>query len=134
MRFSMRKVILLAFTVVAQPAFAGSLGYLDAKTIADRDEASVSKAEAQALLDSQSAVIARIMPVCALATKPIATPPFVVVVKLDLTGKVVATWRNGDSNFSICFERKVGELSLFTPPHAPFYTSFEMDMRANPKT
>jgi hypothetical protein len=134
MRLSMRKVILLAFIVLAQPAFAGSLVYADAKTLADRDEASVSKAEAQALLDSQSAVIGRIMPVCALATKPIAIPPFVVVVKLDLTGKVVATWRNGDSDFAICFERKVVGLSLFTPPHAPFYTSFEIDIRANPKT
>jgi hypothetical protein len=64
----------------------------------------------------------------------VAVPPFVVVVKLDLTGKVVAKWRSGDSDFAICFERKMGELSLFTPSRAPFYTSFEMDIRANPKT
>ena len=38
------------------------------------------------------------------------------------------TWREGDSAFAACFERKLGALSLFVPPHAPFYASFEMSM------
>lgn len=125
----MRKIILLAFAIAAQPAFASSLTYVDAKTLADRDEASVPKAQIKSLLDSQGAVISRVVPACAHTSRPADIPPFVVVVKLDSSGKVVATWRKGDSNFALCFEKEVSNLTLFAPPHTPFYTSFEMNIQ-----
>ncbi|KAA0071689.1 hypothetical protein [Rhodanobacter sp. T12-5] len=125
----MRKIIFLTFAIAAQPAFANSLTYVDAKTLADRDEASVPKAQTQALLDSQGAVISRVIPVCAHTSRPTVIPSFVVVVKLDSSGKVVATWRKGDSNFALCFEKKVSDLTLFAPPYTPFYTSFEINIR-----
>ena len=125
----MYRIILFAALVVsALPVFAAAQSYADAKARAERDEASVSKTQSGALLASQGAAIDRIVPACARAIGPAGMPPFVVVVELDASGKVVATWREGDSDFAICFEKQLSTRSLFTPPRAPFYTSFEMSM------
>jgi hypothetical protein len=125
----MRRILLFAaLAVSALPVFAAAQSYAEAKARADRDEASVSKTQSGALLESQGAAIDRIVPACARAMGPAGMPPFVVVVELDAAGKVVATWREGDSGFAVCFEKQLRALSLFAPPHAPFYTSFEMSM------
>jgi hypothetical protein len=129
MEISMYRVILFAaLAVSALPVFAAAPSYADAKALADRDEASVSKTQSAALLASQGAAIDRIVPACARAMGPAGMPPFVVVVELDAAGKVVATWREGDSDFAVCFEKQLSTRSLFAPPRAPFYTSFEMSM------
>ncbi|MGY3038872.1 hypothetical protein ACVWWQ_000459 [Rhodanobacter sp. TND4EL1] len=129
MKFRTRTIILFAACVfAAHSAFAAVPTYADAKAWADRDEAAVSKAESADLLKTQRAAIDRIVPQCAGTAAPSGMPPFVVVVELDEVGNVVKTWREGDSDFAACFERKLGGLSLFVPPHAPFYTSFEMSM------
>ncbi|MCW0203770.1 MAG: hypothetical protein OJI74_18040, partial [Rhodanobacter thiooxydans] len=123
-----RIILFAALAVSALPVFAATQSYADAKALADRDEASVSKAQSAALLASQKAVIERIVPACAGGVGPAGMPPFVVVVELDAAGKVAATWREGSSDFAVCFEQQLGTLSLFAPPRAPFYTSFEMSM------
>lgn len=129
MKFRMHTVILFAACAFAAlPAFAAVPSYADAKALADRDEATVTKAQSAELLTSQGAAIDRIIPQCAGTTGPSGMPPFVVVVELDAVGKVVTTWREGDSDFALCFERRLRALALFVPPHAPFYTSFEMSM------
>ncbi len=128
-KFSWSKILFLgAFVVVAGPVFAAVHSYGDAKALADRDEAAASKVQSSELLASQGTAIDRIVPQCTWAAGPGGMPPFVVVAKLDATGKVVMTWRDGDSAFATCFERKLGTRWLFVPPHAPFYTSFEMSM------
>lgn len=123
----MRKIILLALAMAALPAWANSVTYVDAKAIADRDEAAVPKELTQTLLKTQGEAISRAMSACAQTVSSGDMPPFVVVVKLDLSGKVGETWRKGDSPLALCFEKAVSTQTLFTPPHAPFYTSFEMD-------
>ena len=123
----MRKIILLALAMAALPAWAKSVSYVDAKAFADRDEASVPKEQTQALLNTQGEAIGHAMSACAQAVSSEDVPPFVVVVKLDASGKVNETWRQGDSPLAVCFEKAVSAQILFTPPHAPFYTSFEMD-------
>lgn len=128
-KFSLCKILFLgALAVVAGPVFAAVHSYADAKALADRDEAAASKAQSGDLLASQGTAIDRIVPQCTWAAGPGGMPPFVVVAELDATGKVVRTWRAGDSAFATCFEKKLGTRWLFVPPHAPFYTSFEMSM------
>ncbi|KZC36621.1 MULTISPECIES: hypothetical protein [unclassified Rhodanobacter] len=123
-----RIILFAALAIFALPVFAATQSYADAKALADRDEASVSKAQSAALLASQKAAIERIVTACAGGMGPAGMPPFVVVVELDAAGKVAATWREGSSDFAVCFQKQLGTLSLFTPPRAPFYTSFEMSM------
>jgi len=50
-------------------------------------------------------------------------------MELDATGKVVRTWLGGTSTLAVCFNKEMATKSLFVPPHAPFYTSFEMSWR-----
>ncbi|UJJ52603.1 MULTISPECIES: hypothetical protein [Rhodanobacter] len=131
MEIDMRRIIFFAALAVSVlPVFAAAQSYAGAKALADRDEASVSKAQSGVLLASQGAAIDRIVPLCERAMGPAGMPPFVVVVELDAAGKIVATWREGNSDFAVCFEKQLGTLSLFVPPRAPFYTSFEMSMSA----
>lgn len=129
MKLGLYGIILLGVLFVpVLPVHAAAQSYADAKALADRDEAAVSRVQSSSLLASQGAAIDRIVPRCARTAGPGGMPPFVVVAELDATGKVVMTWREGDSNFATCFEGNLGTLSLFVPPHAPFYTSFEMSM------
>lgn len=130
----MRATLLIALAVLAQPAIGGALKYSDAKTLADRDEASLPKAVTQALVNAQGMLINRAISVCGPLATSSGTPPFVVVARLDLQGRVVATWREGDSAFAVCFEKQVNGVLLFIPPHSPFYTSFEMNLKAAPHT
>ena len=130
----MRALLLIALTVLAQPAIGGTLLYSDVKALADRDEASLPKASMQALVNAQGSLIRRAISVCAPIAKSSGAPPFVVVAKLNSQGGVVATWREGNSAFAACFEKQVSGALPFTPPHSPFYTSFEMNLRAGPST
>lgn len=133
MKFRMYAIISFAVcALAAYPVFAATPSYAEAKTLADRDEAAVSRTQSADLLATQGAAIDRIIPQCAGTAGPSGMPPFVVVVELDAVGKVVTTWREGDSNFAVCFEQKLRALALFVPPHAPFYTSFEMSMSHEP--
>lgn len=128
----MRILLLIALAVLAQPVIGGALIYSDVKALADRDEASLPKTAMQALVTAQGALISRAVSVCAPLATSSGTPPFVVVAELDSKGKVVATWRKGDFAFATCFEKQVAGTLPFTPPHSPFYTSFEMNFRAGP--
>ncbi|MEY2168133.1 MULTISPECIES: hypothetical protein [unclassified Rhodanobacter] len=128
----MRWIAFCILAVAMQPALAASLGFSEAKALADRDEASIHGARAQTLLESQGKAISQILPQCLSGARSNDLPPFVVVAKLDSKGKVVATWRDGDSDLAVCFEEKVAHLVLFQPPSAPFFTSFEMDLHAMP--
>ena len=51
---------------------------------------------------------------------------FVVVMRLDASGKVARTWRRGDSPLALCVERNARGKILFVPPRNPFYTSLEI--------
>lgn len=131
MRIMFFKFFIMVFAVVS-PTLASSRTYVDAKTLADRDEASVPKARVQALLDSQGKAISQVLHECLPTTQEVRLSPFVVVAELDSVGRVVATWRKGDSELAICFENKVASHLVFNPPHAPFFTSFEIDLHSAP--
>lgn len=129
MKLSLYGIILFgALAVPAWPVHAAARTYADAKALADRDEGALSRIQSGDLLASQGVAIDRIVAQCSRTAGPGGMPPFVVVAALDAAGKVVKTWREGDSDFAACFDGKLGALSLFVPPHAPFYTSFEMSM------
>lgn len=129
MKLRVRKIMFFgALAVLAGPLHAASLSFAEAKVLADRDESAVSRVQSAALLASQGEAVDRIVPQCSWLAGPGGMPPFIVVAELDASGRVVATWREGQSDFAVCFERKLGVRSLFVPPHAPFYTSFEMSM------
>lgn len=126
----MKSVFAVLMIVLTNPAAAAGLTYDQAKVYADRDEASLSPDFSHKLLQSQGAAMGVVLPAC-MASIPhpkghVDLTPFVVVMQLDASGKVVRTWRHGSTPLANCFERAIGPRSLFVPPKAPFYTSIEL--------
>jgi len=125
----MVKFCLLAGLLAAQLAYAGDMTFAEAKALADRDEGSLSVAQQQALVQAQAAVVQAAMSSC-LAVNRVAPFSFAVVVELDSAGKVRKTWRSEESAMVDCFQSVAAKMNLNSPPHSPFYSSFEMDLPA----
>lgn len=121
----MKILYALILSTASALASAAPIGYPEAKEIADRDEASLGEA-AQLLVEAQANVLGPLLAGCGASTGGKDRSPFVVVMKLDRSGRIVETWRQGTSTISVCFEKQVMGKTLVPPPRAPFYTSFEM--------
>ncbi|WP_267221501.1 hypothetical protein [Dyella silvae] len=116
--------------IAAPAAFATDVTFFDAKVWADRDEKSLSAEQQLALAQSQAPVVQAAMSSCLVANGPDPFS-FVVVVELDSAGKVLRTWRRGDSQVAVCFQSMAAKATLFSPPKSPFYSSFEMNLPAS---
>lgn len=125
----MKNVILLVLLVSVTSAFASELSYEQAKALADKDEASLSSELMQSLIAAQGKAGSEAHAVCLTPETRQDSSPYTVVMELNSTGKVVRTWLHGNSPLAICFDREMSQKSLFVPPHAPFYTAFEMTWR-----
>lgn len=126
----MVRICFLLMLIAAPAAFATDVTFANAKVWADRDEGSLSAEQQQALAQSQAPVVQVAMSSC-LGVNGTKQFSFVVVVELDSAGKVIKTWRSDDSKMAACFENAATKAKLFSPPKAPFYSSFEMDLPAS---
>jgi hypothetical protein len=105
-------------------AAAPKLEYPDAKSLADKDEASLSPQQSAELRSAQGALLESGTAACATPDPDLS--PLVLVMELDEKGKVVRTWLEGNSPLAICLRKHVAAQSLPPPPRAPFYTSIEL--------
>jgi hypothetical protein len=121
----MKILTALIFSTISAVSFAAPSGYLEAKADADRDEASLGNA-AGTLVQAQASVLAPLLSSCVADAGGKDLSPFVLVMRLDQSGRIAQTWRQGNSPISVCFEKAALGKSLTPPPRAPFYTSFEM--------
>lgn len=120
---------LFALMVFATPALSAvGLDYTAARALAEKNESALNPEQTQALILSQGDVGGRALADCRLESGGILADlsPFTVVLELDATGKVVRTWREGESPIATCFEKAMQSQSLAVPPQAPFYTYFAM--------
>ena len=121
----MKSVLAYALVVLACPALAApGLDYALAKAQADKDEASLSRDQGSAWLESQSKLLGDGVAQCATPNPDFS--PLVVVMELDASGKVVRTWLHGNSPLAICLRKYAATGSLLAPPRTPFYTSIEL--------
>lgn len=95
------------------------------KAKADHDESQLSPQGHEALTASVYGIAKPTFENCPGSDLADRHPPFTVIMQLDATGKVVTTWRTGDSAIAKCLDATMRKATLFRPPHAPFYTSFE---------
>jgi hypothetical protein len=123
------KRLLATLVIIVAPAIAGDISYEQAKTLADQDEASLTPAFTQMLLQSQGSVAGPAFEGCPPSGTVSDREQFTVVMELDAGGKVERTWLSGSSSIATCFEKAMAKATLFAPPRAPFYTSFEMSWR-----
>lgn len=123
----MRAITAIAFVLagVAFSAQAQTLeGFSAAKIIADRDEASLSVGQRAAFQQAQSRQLEAAVSDCASPTPD--TSAFVVVAELDARGKILRTWRQGETALARCVEKELSGRFLEPPPRAPFHVSFEL--------
>ena len=122
----MRTSLLLLFLSATAPALAADVSFDQAKALADRDEASLSSAQMQQLIAAQARTGKEAHSICLSFNPKPERSPYTVVMKLDASGKVVRTWLRGQSSLAHCFNEEMAHKTLFTPPRAPFFTSFGM--------
>ena len=122
----MKRKLLLLLIFLSTASVAADLTYEQALTKADRDEASLSAAQTNALVAAQGAAAKSSFAKCPVPSPHADLSPFVLVMELDANGKVVRTWLHGSSPIAICFHSQMATKSLSKPPRTPFYTSFNM--------
>jgi len=105
---------------------APDMDFAAAKAAADADEASLGPDARAAALDRQRAFLDAGVAACADLHNTAQLEDFVVVVRLDDSGTVVRTWRQGDSPLALCIERHSRGKVMFVPPRAPFHASLEV--------
>lgn len=98
--------------------------YAQAKAKADADEATLSPTDRQTLTAAQGETVDKGVSACATPNPDMT--PFVVVVELDASGRIVRTWREGGTPLAICFQKQLANRVLSKPPRTPFFTSFEL--------
>lgn len=119
--------ILLCVALLFAPGalLASDLTFGQAKAQADRDEQSLSDEQEALLLASQGEVAHPTFAGCKASDLVDRRRPFTVVMELDGTGRVRRTWLSGTSAIAGCMHEALRVATLFRPPHAPFYSSFE---------
>jgi len=124
MRLACLALLMLATSAIAAP----TAGYDEALALARTDEASLSPEQAAVLTESQGDAGGRMLAQCRTDNGGILADlsAFTVVLQLDGKGKVLRTWRDGESPIAACFEKAMQAQSLAAPPRAPFHTFFAM--------
>jgi hypothetical protein len=117
-------LLLLAGPPPATPA--APMDYLDARKLADADEASVTGPAHVAMLKAQQQLLDAGVQACALGKPQKDFSAFTIVMQLDASGQVQQTWRQGSSPLAICLQRYVRDKTVFVPPQAPFYTTLDI--------
>lgn len=123
-------IALLLFTgpqaAASAPAPAPALEYIDAKRLATADEAGVTGTAHADMVAKQGALLDAGIAACAHDNLRDDFTPFTIVMRLDASGTVTETWRNGTSPLGICIQRYVRGKVVFVPPKAPFYNMLEV--------
>ena len=127
----MTATLALALGLLAAPQASPAVAvpvveYVDAKRLADADEAAVTGPAKEKLLAAQAALLDAGVADCNRFDLRGDVTPFIVVMQLDAQGRVRQTWREGGSPLAICLERYVRDRILVPPPKAPFHASLEI--------
>lgn len=122
------QALLLALLTAGTQAVPASapLEYVDAKKIADADEASVTGSAHAVMLAAQRKLLDAGVVACSLGNPQSDFSAFTLVMQLDAAGRVQQTWRQGGSPLAICLQRHVRDQIVFVPPKAPFLTVLEV--------
>jgi hypothetical protein len=113
-------------TAPTSPGTPVPFDYVDAKRLADADEASVSGPAHDAMVAAQRKLLDAGVVECSLGKPQADFSAFTIVMRLDAQGVVGQTWRQGGSPLAICLQRYVRGKSVFVPPTAPFHGSLEI--------
>lgn len=115
----MRKELLLAAQLAASP-----IGFDEAKTLADDNEATLSKEVGSQLLQAQGKALGSAMATCGRPGMDLSA--FTLVFSLNADGSVAESWRRGETPLADCVHKTVSISGFAGQWSTPFYTSIEM--------
>jgi hypothetical protein len=121
--------LLLAFGAVMIVVLffgSGNLSFAEAKAKAYAERSSLSSGQLTKLDKFQARFTESTLPPC-LDTTGIVPDKFTVVIEVGSNGQVARSWRQGNSDFVICFQKSMTENFFFISIGRPFFTSFEYD-------
>lgn len=99
-------------------------GFDQAKTLADKNEASLDHATSSRLLEAQGKALGAAMAACARPDADVSK--FTVVLSLNADGSTAASWLQGTTPLAKCMLNKLAGAGLAGHWATPFYTSFEL--------
>jgi hypothetical protein len=103
---------------------SGNLSFEEAKSKAYEDRSSLNSGQLSKLDKFQARFSEVAFPPC-LETMGIAPDDFTVVIEVGSNGHVARSWRRGDSDFVICFQKLMTDNFLFVSIRQSFFTLFE---------
>ena len=103
---------------------SGNLSFEEAKSQADEDKSSFSPGQLSKLESYQTRFTAMAFPPCQESTG-MAPDNFAVVIEVGSDGQVVRSWRRGDSDFAICFQKLMTDNFFVISFEQPFFTAVE---------
>ncbi|WP_155944751.1 hypothetical protein [Pseudoxanthomonas sp. Root630] len=115
----MLKELLLATQLASSP-----MGFDQAKTLADENEASLSKETKSRLLQAQGNALGSAMTTCGRPGMDLSA--FSVVFSLNADGSVAESWRKGETPLAQCVHQAISAYGLAGQWPTPFYTSIEL--------
>lgn len=115
---------LTVLALLALVTSASAQDFAAVKAHADRDEASLDTNTGAAFQQSQARQLEASVANCASPNPDLS--PLVVVAEVDARGKILRTWRQGDTALARCVEKELNGRFLEAPPRAPFYAAFEL--------
>lgn len=102
-------------------------GFAHVLALAKGDEASLTGPAANELKhangEASLGAFAACVPQRSLSSSEVR---FIVVAKLNRSGTVEQTWRQGESDLAKCFEAHLKGIELYKPAVAPFYAYFDV--------
>jgi hypothetical protein len=120
------KLLLVFGTVLLGVLYFGSgnLSFEEAKAQAYEDRSSFSSGQLSKLERFQARFTEMAFPPCQESTGK-APGSFAVVIEVGSDGQVARSWRGGDSDFEICFQKLMTNSFFFISFEQPFFTAFE---------
>lgn len=94
-----------------------------AKTMADANEANLSKGQSSQLLQAQGNAFGSALATCSQPEKDLSA--FTIVLSLNADGSVAGNWRIGETLLAKCVHSELQRSGLTGRWPAPFYTSIE---------
>ncbi len=110
---------MLATIFLAAQVAAAPQSFASAKAEAIRLERAMSKVQHTAFLDMQGRALVSALDACGPPGKDLS--PFTVVLQVEASGTVSASWREGETALAQCVERKLSATTFTGKWSAPRY-------------
>jgi len=103
---------------------SGGLSFDEAKSRADNNLALLDSNQLNKLVKAQDRFAEQAIPMCRKSTGTLPEE-FSIVIDIGADGTIGRSWRQGDSEFLVCYQNLMQENFNFRPYSQPFFASFE---------